>query len=204
MASTITLYGNRFELNITEHFHHRFILLPWNKPAGKYTYLVWIEKRKSWLTDSIFWCSRLVDVNNKDVYRNEIGFTSDYEYYCKRFAFLAEIVNYAQKYDCWEEKRLFSSKDFEYKLSNFNLGDKLESSNFEVEIDFDIISFEFCLETFKSLGIDIARYDTYYKYKWKVSRTFAKLYYDNECIYTHPKPMYVLAMLGWYIAPKAQ
>jgi hypothetical protein len=203
MASIITLYANRYELNITENFHHRFILLPWNKPAGKYSYYVWIEKRKSWLSDDIFWCSRLVDANNKDAHRNEISVTSNYERYSGRHSFLAELVNYAQKYDYWEENRLFNSKDFDFKLSNYNIGDKLEYSNFEVEVYFDNISFDNCLETFKSFGIDIARYNEYYKYKWKVSRTSAKLYYDKECIYTHPNPMYVLAMLGWYIAPQA-
>lgn len=203
MASTTILYSNRYDLNITDNIHHRFILLPWDKPSGKYTYFVWIEKRSSWLTDSFFWCSRLVDSNNNDAYKNEIAL-SDFYYDSRRFAFVAELVNYAQKFDYWEESRLFNSHQYDYELSNFILGDKLENSNFEVKVDFSDVSFKYCLETFNSFGIDINKYDTYYRYKWIINITSAKLYYDNECIYNHPKPLYVLAMLGWHIAPKAQ
>lgn len=201
MASTVTLYGNRYELNITENFHHRFTALPVDKPNGKYSFVVWIEVRKSWLTDNIFWCYKIINEHNEVVHKYETGITgSSLSSYFHKKAFEAELVNYASKIDCWEDW-FFNSHDQVYKLYNFSVGDTLENSNFEVEVNFDSATFDWCLQRFQAFGIDTEKYNTYYRYKWKVSKSYAKLYYDNECIYNHPKPMYVLAVLGWYIAP---
>jgi len=201
MASTVTLYGNRYELNITENFHHRFTALPWNKPAGKYTFVVWIEERKSWLSDQIFWCYKIVNEHSEVVHKDETGSTgSSLGSYFHKKAFEAELVNYASKIDCWEDW-LFCSHNQEYKLSNFSVGDTLENSNFEVVVYFDSVTFDSCLKRFKAFGIDTEKYDTYSRYKWVVKYSSAKLYYDNECIYNHPDPKYVLAVLGWFIAP---
>lgn len=201
MASTEILYGNSYELNITRNFHYRFTALPSDKPAGKYTFGVWIEVRKSWLYDQIFWCYKIINEHNKVVHKGEIGETgSSLYYYFHKKAFEAELVNYASKIDCWGDW-LFSSHNRYYKLSNFSVGDTLENSNFEVQVNFDSITFDSCLERFKAFGIDTEKYDSYDRYKWVVKYSSAKLYYDNECIYNHPDPKYVLAVLGWFLAP---
>ena len=202
MASVVTLYGNSYELNITEHFHKRFTALPWNKPDGKYSFVVWLEDRKTWLQTNTFWCYKLINKNNEVVHKDEMCVTNDSRC-CSKKAFVAELVNYASKFDCWEEW-LFCSHNQEFRLSNFNVGDTLDKSNFEVEVSFDSVTFDWCLKRFKEFGIDTEKYNSYYKYKWKVSKSSAKLYYNNECIYNHPKPMYVLAVLGWFLAPYAR
>ena len=204
MASTNTIYANiYYNLKISEHFHHRFILLPYNMPAGEYTYAVWLEERKSWLDKSIWWCSKLINKNNEIIHKNEICVTSD-GFYSRKLAFIAELVNFAYKYDMWEDGNYFCSHNQEFRLRKFELDDTLENSDFEVEVGFDTICFDWCLETFKSFGIDTNKYDTYYRYNWIITKSSAKLYYDKQCIYSHPDPKKVLAHLGWFLAPKAQ
>ena len=201
MASTVTLYANSYKLNITEDFHKRFTALPMSKPDGKYTFVVWLEERKSWLQTQIFWCYKFINERNEVVHEYESGSTgSSLDSYFHKKAFEAELVNYASKIDCWEDW-LFCSHNQEYKLSHFSVGDTLENSNFEVVVYFDSITFDWCLKRFKEFGIDTEKYDTYSRYKWVVKYSSAKLYYDNECIYNHPDPKYVLAVLGWFIAP---
>ena len=197
--ATRTLYGNSYKIKVTENFHKRFTALPQNMPNGDYTFVVWLEERKSWLLTNIYWCYKFINKNNEVVHKDEMCVTND-NICRKKKAFVSELVNYAYKYDCWEDW-LFCSHNQEFRLTNFEVGDTLENSSFEVEVPFDSVTFDWCLKRFKAFGIDTDKYDTYYKYEWKVSKSYAKIYYDGVCIYNHPKPSYVLAVLGWFLAP---
>ena len=201
MASTVTLYANSYKLNITKDFHQRFTALPMSKPDGKYTFVVWLEERKSWLQTQIFWCYKFINERNEVVHEYESGTNgSDIGSYHHSRAFLAELVNFAHRYG-WDDDTYFCSKNQEFRLRNFSIGDTLANSNFEVEVRFDSVCFDWCLKTFNYLGIDTKKYDSYNRYKWIVKYSSAKLYYDNECIYTDPTQEYILAQLGWFLAP---
>lgn len=204
MASTTTLYENEYILNLSKSFRDRFNLLPQSEPEGNYIYHVWIEERKNWLNKTYCWCSEIRNASFRVVNKNET--LSDYGIEdFKRLAFIAELVNYAQKFDYWKGVLGIVSPHYNlFHLSNFNIGDTLNDSNFEISIHFDSIVFNTFLDEFESFGLYDDNLYTYNQYQWKISKTKAQMYFADECIYNHPKPMYVLAVLGWFIASNAR
>ena len=203
MASENTIYGNSYKLNISDDFRRGFNLLPINSSPGEYTYAVYAKERHSWLSDDFLWGSKLIDCNGKIVNAKET--TLKYDYEVRKCAFVAELINYGCRFNLWDTENFFSFRHSlgSFKLSNYNLDESLFDSNFKIEVGFYHQTFDWCLDTFKSLGIDTEKYNFYICYKWEITKSYAKLLYNTQCIYNHQDPKYVLAHLGWYVRSEA-
>ena len=211
MQETLVFLERRYRLNISEDFHCRFWLLPEKRPSGErigagvYYYEIKVEERRGKDTEYV-WVSKVLD-NNGVVLRSSVSKYS-LPLYTRRLAFVAEIINYAHDYDfCYWNENYFDLRDRHinyFSVRNFEIGDTFEDADFEIEMEFGDDGSTLCKKTFEKKGIDTNRYKNFYLYRWVISKTSAKLYYDRECIYTHPNPMLLLAYLGWYITTIAR
>lgn len=206
MGETIVYLERRYRLNISDDFLSRFgPLYPVFRTSrerikgGVYYWEIKVKERRGKDIEDI-WESKVLD-NNYVALTNRIKAFS-LPVFTKRLAFIAEIINYAHDYDfCYWDEDYFDLRDHNinyFSVRNFEIGDTFDDANFEIELVFGDINL--CKKTFEKRGIDTNRYNNSWLYTWVISKTSAKLYYDRNCIYTHPNPMLLLAYLGWYIA----